>query len=188
VPPDDTLQVIRRWSLLAAICLSGLFIWLSWRFRPDEALSGIAATIFGTSGTIVALALPAAELAGNSISRIAEFWVGRFAESSGGSSTKQKPNKLMALKELRKTRQEAMIARRGSGYVLAAFILAAFSLLTPRIFFDGWVFFLDYVLVGLSCGFLIIGALLFFPFTWSVYHLDALAQAEEAIENFPEQP
>jgi hypothetical protein len=163
--------------------VSLLFIALLKLFRPD--VNNISAAVFGASGTIVALALPAAELAGNSISRIGEYWIQRFADSTPGSS--ERPNKEFALKEIRKIKERALTARRGSAYVLGAFILGAFSLITPQTVVGRWIFRIDYLLVGFSFGLLIVGAALFFPFTWSVYRLNALEDAEAAIANFPDE-
>lgn len=162
-----TLVVIVAGALLIALCL----------VKPDAHLNDIAAALFSAAGTIVALALPAAELAGNAITRVGEYWVDRFA-----NPRKETPNKKRALREIKKVKEKAHIARRGSVYVLGAFILGAFSMLTPNASLGSLP--LAYVLVALSGGLLLVGSLLFFPFAWFVYRLDALQDAEDAIINY----
>lgn len=179
------LKSIRKASLLLAILISLLFTAALCFVKPEAALSSITAAVFGASGAIVALALPAAELAGNSITRIGEYWLGRFTRSVDGLALSSRPDKGFALSELGSIKEKALTARKGSLYVFFAFVISAFSLLTPRLSLFGYLIFTDYVLLGFASGFLLLGSGLFFPFTWSVYRLDALEDVEEAIRNFP---
>lgn len=178
-PRASRLHAARRISPIIVILTSTLFVYLLELLRSDATSETISAAVFGASGTIVALALPAAELAGNSITRIGEYWIARFSNPS-----KEPPNKQFALGEIRKIKEKALTARYGSFLVLCAFIVSAISLLTRGILSIRNVVHLDRFLLGLSLGLLLVGVVFFFPFTWSVYRLDALRDAEDAIENF----
>jgi hypothetical protein len=179
----ELLRISQDLSLVIVLLVTLIFIALLCLLKPDLNLSQISSAILGTSGTIVALALPAAELAGQSVTRTGEYWVSRFADPEKMGLP---PSKKKALEEIGKVKEKALTARRGSLYVLCAFVLSSFALLTPRFEIGGKVILLDYVLIALAWGFLLTGAALFFPFTWSVYRLDALQDAEDAINHYPE--
>ena len=163
-------------NLLCTLLLSAVFNWLLFLLRPDNNLSSIAAALFSAAGTIVALALPAAELGGNSVIRTAEYWLER-------AQTETEPERLRnGLHFIDKVKVGAITARRGSLYVLISFLLSAFALLTPRIPWDPQRSFrLDYLLMGGAAGFLLFGAVLFFPFAWAVYRLNDLQDTRDFI-------
>lgn len=176
----EFLRVVQELHWVLVFIATGVFLIALCFVKPDGHLSDIAAALFSAAGTIVALGLPAAELAGNAITRVGEYWVNRFANPE-----KRTPNKKRALREIQRVKEKAHSARRGSIYVLGAFILAAFAMLTPQAALG--TLRLAYVLVALSCGLLLVGSVLFFPFAWFVYRLDALQDAEDAILNYSEQ-
>jgi hypothetical protein len=164
-------------NLSFALVLAAIFTWLLFLLKPDNNLSSIAAAIFSAAGTIVALALPAAELGGNSVIRMAEYWLER-------AKTETDPEQLkIGLQFIKDTKEDAVMARRGSLYVLFAFLLSGFALLTPRWPWSAQqVVRLDYLLTGAATGFLLFGAILFFPFAWAVYRLGQLDDVHAYID------
>ena len=76
----------------------------------------------------------------------------------------------------------AKMAQRGSIYVLIAFGVSALSLMITKAPVIPLPFLhLDYILVGGACGVLCIGALLFFPFAFSLYRLEIVDEAIEYV-------
>lgn len=162
-------------NFLLALLLSAIFTYLLLLVRPEHSeLTTIIAAIFSAAGTIVALALPAAELGGNSVIRTAEYWLER-------AKGKDPPNLETALHFIDKTRRNALTARRGSLYVLFAFLVSGFALFFRATQPTEKLFLAKYLLTGIGIGFLLFGSILFFPFAWAVYRLNDLNDVREYI-------
>ncbi len=174
-------EVAQKLSLVVVALVGAAFGGALFYFRPEQNMAGIAAAVFSAAGTIVALMLPAAELAGQSLTRVADYWLDRFIKPG-----RRRPDKDVALGDIETHRWKARTAQRGSSYVLYAFVLSAFALLTPHVELGPQTFHAEHVLLGLAGGFLLVGSALFFPFAWAVYRLDDLKDAENFIRNFTE--
>jgi hypothetical protein len=160
-----------------AVVLSAVFNALMFLCRPDDNLSSITTALFGAAAIFVALALPAAELGGQSVVRVADYWLNRSMDEA------DPPNPREAAHALKDVERVAVLARRGSRYALIAFVIAGFALFVPRMQWDAArIVRLDYLLTSTAFGCLLIGAMLFFPFAKSVYRLDVLQDAQEYFE------
>jgi hypothetical protein len=133
---------------------------------------GAGALVFQVAGTIVALALPAAELS-NSLFRETEGYIVRAALKPSLATDRLVQ---VADQSIHKLRDQLLPAWRGSVFALCAFVLSTLSLLLPqaRVRLSGEVYWLpkDF-LVGAALGFLLVGAFWFFPTAYSVFRLKA---------------
>jgi hypothetical protein len=133
---------------------------------------GAGALVFQVAGTIVALALPAAELS-NSLFRETEGYIIRAALKPSLATDRLVQ---VADENIQKLRDQLFPAWRGSVFALCAFVLSTLSLLLPRaqVRLSGEVYWLpkDF-LVGAALGFLLVGAYWFFRTVYVVFRLKA---------------
>lgn len=167
---------------LLVVPAAGVFFLLMRSTEADQHFMEIAVAVFGASGVIVALALPAAELAGHSVERVGNYWLERFNKPPSDISALSQQT---AIRRIADVKWRLLIARQGSICVLFAFVISCFALFGPKVGTCKGDFRLDYMLLPLACGLLLVGASMFFPLTWFIYRRDALKDAEDAITNLP---
>lgn len=164
-------------NLLAVGVIAVGFIALALVLEPKPNILNIAPWVFAISGTMVALVIPAAGLAGGLITRIVEYWLKRVADTE----EKNRPQKArLGLEFIKEAKKNAIPALRGSIYVLCAFFLSSIAIFAPRITLCSCTILVDFGLLGIALGFLLVGAFLFYPFALWAYRLVLLEEVEEA--------
>jgi hypothetical protein len=177
----DIIKTSLHKSLIIVVSIAAVFLTLEVILKPGPE---VATIVFATSGTMVALVLPAAQLANESIRRIGEYWLERVNErvSGDGKDYQAIENTCsLAMRFITEIKGVASFAWRGSIYVLFAFFLSSIALLTPRVMLCSYIILVDYILLGGALGFLLVGAFLYYPFAGWVYYLKRLKDIEGVI-------
>jgi hypothetical protein len=138
--------------------------------------------IFTVAGTIVALVLPAAEIANSFITRLADRWLG-FVIKEEGVADETKFEAIGDFANELKSNLEP--AWRASIYALCAFVISSFGMLVPQKDFrlsEAVALSLDRLFTGLSLGFLIVGALWFFPAARYAFRLETIDRVKSTAD------
>jgi hypothetical protein len=154
-------------SVIAIACLL-----LIAAFSPPFEVS---LTAFAVGGTMTALVLPAAELGGQTVRRVVEYWLDRVT-SVGGSEARTRAQ--MALEVVTEARVGANAARRGSVYIVTGFLLSIIAMLGPIIPVVGIRLPVGPVFLAMSLAFLVVGSFMLLPFAWQIYQLREAEEAE----------
>lgn len=168
-----------RWGPVAVVAITVLFTAL----KMEANIYDIASSIFQVSGTIVALILPAAELANNFIRVFADDMVVRIAEAESVSPQDRVAITTSIASELK---QHLVPAWRGSLCALYAFLISCILMFAPlgSVTICSRAVPIDSILLGLALGFIIVGAFLFFPTAWYTYSLRSLENAKQVVAGF----
>lgn len=147
-----TLIAVAGIWLLAAVTMH--------RFVSDLNISSIASSLFQVSGTIAALVLPAAELAGQRLANKVTSW------NQHVKNWKQKENAMKRFDDIERATQ---YARLGSVTIVCSFLFSTGALLfSPGVEAKGHPSFVDKLFVGGTLSCLIVGFVMLLPFTWSL--------------------
>ena len=168
-----------NWGPVAVVAIAALFTALN----REANIYDIASSIFQVSGTIVALILPAAELANNFIRVFADDMVVRIAEAESVSPQDRIAITTSIASELK---QHLVPAWRGSLCALYAFLISCILMFAPlgSLTIFSRAIPIDSLLLGLALGFIIVGAFLFFPTAWYTYSLRSLENAKQVVADF----
>ncbi len=165
------------WSPVAVGAIGLLFIYI----KNEANTYDIASSIFQVSGTIVALILPASEIANNSIRVFTDEMLVRITSENDVCEEKRIKITNSIANELK---EHLIPAWRGSLYALFSFFLSSILMFAPlgtiKIFCQ--IVYIDSLFLGFAFGFLIVGALLFFPTAWYTYSLRSLKNAQRVVE------
>jgi hypothetical protein len=172
-----------RWGPVAVVAIAALFTALN----REANIYDIASSIFQVSGTIVALILPAAELANNFIRVFADDMVIRIVEAESVTPQERIAITTSIANELK---QHLVPAWRGSLCALYAFLISCVLMFAPlgSLTIRSRAIPIDSLLLGLDLGFIIVGAFLFFPTAWYTYSLRSLENAKQVVASFVKPP
>lgn len=180
---DFVAKYYADWSPVAIGGIGLLFVGL----KNEANTYDIASSIFQVSGTIVALVLPASEIANNFIRVFTDEMLARIAGENRVSAEKKIEVTNKIADELR---EHLIPAWRGSLYALFSFILSSVLMFAPlgKPTILSRTICIDSFLLGLAFGFLIVGALLFFPTAWYTYSLRSLDNARRLVAALQSTP
>lgn len=167
-------------SLMAVVLVAAVLTALTVdRDDLEHKMTEIASYVFTVSGTIVALVLPAAELAGHFIARRLEFWTEKVSHAE---SEAKLDNLKEAVRFFHDAKARAVPAWRGSLYVFCSFVLATVVLFIPPTFsltIYLYKFQVGYAILGGAIAFLLVGSASFLPFAFFIYRLDLLRKTHD---------
>jgi hypothetical protein len=158
--------------VLTIATILGLFgLWLNAQTNVSE----IAMSIFQVSGTMVALALPASELANNFITKFSDELLVKILRET--APDKDKADLILGLSE--ELRNNLAPAWRASVYALSSFFLSCVVMFVPTLGTPTRsLSFLGHFLLGLSLGFVMVGAFWFFPTVRYIFRLELLKNVD----------
>jgi hypothetical protein len=161
------------WSLVFVLIVATLLALLAPTANAGTDITGIASSIFQVSGTMVALVLPASELANNFVTKFSdELFV--IIESQTGVSPEKKEETITNLSD--ELRLNLGPAWRASIYALSSFLLSCLAMFVPsmKAMLGSVPFSFGHFLLGLSLGFVMAGAFWFFPTARYIFRLKLL--------------
>jgi len=169
---------------LLAILVAGGFYILTLIIKPEN-ISDINISVFAVSGTIVALILPAAELASHSLRRVTEYWLNRIVkvEVNQRGETAGLGSELIDEAE-----KKALCTWHGSICMVISLILSSIGLFTPRMMYRGYIIHIDYLLLSGALGFLFIGIFSYLPFVRWIYCFEEVRDAEVVLREIANPP
>jgi hypothetical protein len=140
-------------------------------------VANVATSVFQVAGTMVALALPAAELASNAITNAENLLIASLRHTD---RQKQLAETELVTDEMKQNLQPAW---RASVFALCSFVLSAFAMIAPDVKWraGGLALSVDSGIVAASLMFLVVAALSFFPTVRYVFHLEGLDNISRAI-------
>jgi len=180
----DLFKSAFHWSVLLAVLIGLGFAALTATLESRSDLVLVSAAVFTVAGAIVALVVPAADLMGQANRSQADYWLKRVLEKQGPDRRKEAKNGAQSLQEIVEVSTPAL---RGSCYVFLSLVLSLFALCVPNAIILG-IFLLDRVLLGLSIGLLLIGALWFFPAAARAYRLGTLEKVIRYLDLLADSP
>ena len=158
------------WSLTAVMIIAAVLAFAG--PSDDNRLVEVAMSIFQVSGTMVALVLPASELANTFITKFSdELLVKIYAEDVPDEKKLDTINNLSD-----QLRDNLVPAWRASVYALSSFLVSCVVMFMSRMDLTvrGVSFSRGYFLLGLSLGFVAVGAFWFFPTARYIFKLELL--------------
>jgi hypothetical protein len=165
------------WSLIVVMIIAAALGFAGPFENADAKIGEIAMSVFQVSGTMVALVLPASELANNFITKFSdELLVLILAETVSDEKKYDAVNRLSD-----KLRDNLAPAWRASIYALSSFLLSCVVMfvrnmsVTVRSVSFSW----GYFLLGLSLGFVMVGAFWFFPTARYIFSLQLLEDTKD---------
>jgi hypothetical protein len=150
----------------------------------DFSAGQLASFIFGVSGTIVALVLPAAELANHFVTKLADEDLRTVLQAD--VPIEQKRTTLRTL--TKSTRAALDPGWRAITFALVSFLASALGLILPKIripLMAGSALYLDSVVVLVALGTLITAAILFYPtahYSFSMGTIDGVLEVAEGLK------
>jgi len=172
----------RYWSLLPVLVITLLLGLKSPGGVFTVNAAALAALVFQVAGTMVALALPAAQLANGFFGQLEALLL---------ETIRRDPGSLQALAKLASTFMiKLSYSWRATVYALVSFVLSALAMLLPSHTVEvlRWKLSIDEFTAAASLSFLLVGAALFYPtarFAFSLGQFDALKRAAEAMYRSP---
>jgi|GEM_PF-3989465 len=183
---------VLRDSLLSgvgvAVLALGIALLITWRKDAGD-VSNLGQVIIGVAGTMVALALPAAELMSNTLVRASEHWLNRIKDESHSN-----PNKLgevagHAKEALGPFRDMGNTALLASIMVFIAMLLGILALLVKAWpVCESWPWSpqdplgAGVLCVSLAMSFLVIGSFWYFPVAYQVYRFRTFDRFETFLD------
>jgi len=182
-------------SVLAVGVLTMAFVILAAEFLDTESnIPGIATTVFQVAGTMVALTLPAAELLGQAVTRVADYWLDVVFRSEKIPEKDKQMYAENGCAAIQEAQEISMFAWRALGYVLAALFLSSIALFinlqvvlcSYDIPLVSWFCSIPliYWLLGLTLGFLLVGSYWFFPAAWWFLNLKTLQHTQNIFKGY----
>ena len=170
------------WSLLAVLMIASLLGLLGPFLSTPTGIGDIAMSVFQVSGTMVALVLPASELANNFITKFSDDLLLKIT-SQTQVSDETKSDLITKLSE--ELRANLTPAWRASIYALSSFLLSCVAMFVTawNVTFRSVSFSWGYFLLGLSLGFLMVGAFWFFPTARYIFRLQLLNDLKRFAES-----
>lgn len=175
------------WSLLFIIIVTITLSLHSSIGILDIDEHSLASNIFAVAGTMVALILPAAELAHNSFTKFkAEFVdsVIRGSDDLAALGISKDRQALVLGSQASELRNRLKPAWRASSFVFVSFLLAIVAMIIPPIHVplgDAFSWSIDAAILASSLGFLIAGSCWFMPTALSFFNMDSLDSTEQDI-------
>lgn len=167
------------WSLVVAgIIAAALGLAGPW-VNDDSKIVEIGMSIFQVSGTMVALVLPASELANAFITKFSDKLVVLIV----GEGVPDEKAIIVIHRLTKQLRDNLQPAWRASVYALSSFLLSGVVMFVERINVTvrGVSFSWGLFLLGLSLGFVMVGAFWFFPTARYIFRLKLLDDIEEKV-------
>lgn len=177
----ESLRDIRRtflhfWSLVFVVIIATLLAVIVPALSIGTNIPDIASSIFQVSGTMVALVLPASELANNFITKFSDELLVKITAEEVSAEIKQGEITRLS-NELRRNLGPAW---RASIYALSSFLLSCFAMFVPSIntALGPVPFSFGHFLLGVSLGFVMVGAFWFYPTARYIFRLKLLSDVE----------
>ena len=167
------------WSLAVAGIIAAALGFAGPCVNDNSKIVEIGMSIFQVSGTMVALVLPASELANAFITKFSDKLLVLIVDE--GEPDEKDINDIHTLTN--RLRENLKPAWRASVYALSSFLLSGVVMfvdsinVTVRAVPFSWGFFL----LGLSLGFVMVGAFWFFPTAQYIFSLRLLDDIEEQV-------
>jgi hypothetical protein len=176
-----------HWWTIVLVTITTLLLGIA---RPEGHLTLVdkefTLAIFQVAGTMVALALPAAQLANSFVVKLEE--VAEFVMADDGHDDIKES---FITGEIQTLRTNVTPALRASRYSLAAFVCSALAMVAPSrdLISDGGVISsIQMLLASLSLSLLVAAACWFFPSIRYAFSLNALDRLHKMVQSVTKAP
>jgi PhnB protein len=173
----DALRIGRKRVGWATTATAAAYLAVVLAFRPGGDAS---VATFGVTGTLVALVLPAAQLAEQNARRLSEYVVERVTVAGGDRDRIRSAHAL-----LENYVDRAEDASRGTKLLYLGFVASALALLDPHLGAGEQTIRLHYYPLALALGAVTVGVFLLLPFALSLYGLEATRYISRWLDRRP---
>jgi hypothetical protein len=195
--------VFSRWTLVVGLFVLPMTALATWLIHidPAKASADPVAPLLGVSGTLVALVIPAAALAGDYVEKRRQSWIDRLVQlwiqsKTGNAPPTEVQGALLdearyGRKKLETLHELAIPFWRGLILCVAGFPLAVAAMFHPTLtiapILHSTAIPIWEGLAGLVSGVTIIGVLLLMPFGWQVVRLEGMRQLSDLFESLEQE-